>query len=252
MNIDQFNAVWATLDGRDDHSDFSNGLWRGVNNGKILEGASPAFLAGYGMGKGMRDEAERFREDCSRHGSKGGSPKHRLSHPQAPLNPGLSTAQGMLDQPLTLTTIHNPQSSKPENDNPPLAPAELSGFGDIDFDDSPPKETQKSKSIQEVLDIWNSATAGKLPKAEKAGAKRSVIILARLKESGWLDDFRKAASYVATSDFHLGKNDRSWKADIDYLLQDGKAAKLAEQEDFKTQEKAHVSSTSRFADRRRY
>lgn len=80
----------------------------------------------------------------------------------------------------------------------------------------------------QVVEIWNARVEGtNLPKA-RATPKRSRVILARLKEPGWLDDFREALASIRSSEWHRGGNDRGWIATIDYLLQAGKATELAE------------------------
>lgn len=79
-----------------------------------------------------------------------------------------------------------------------------------------------------MVEIWNQGIEGtKLPKA-RLTPKRRRVIAGRLKEDGWLDDFRTAVPGLTKSKFHLGQNERGWLADIDYLLQAGKATQLAE------------------------
>ena len=97
-----------------------------------------------------------------------------------------------------------------------------------------PEEEQIPLSIpstalpsSEVVTIWNTVTAGKLPTA-KLTPKRQALIKTRLKEPGWLPDFRAACAYLAESSWHQGNNDRNWIATLDFILQAGKATELAE------------------------
>lgn len=85
-----------------------------------------------------------------------------------------------------------------------------------------------SRSVEEsVLDAWNSmAKRAGLPRC-LGSAKVRKTIRARAKASGWLEAFRLALAHVETSDFHRGKNDRGWRADLEHLLQDGRAEQLA-------------------------
>jgi hypothetical protein len=78
-----------------------------------------------------------------------------------------------------------------------------------------------------VITIWNTLTAGKLPQA-KSTLKRQTVIQTRLKEPGWLPDFRAACAFLAETPWYTGANDRGWVATIDYALQAGKATELAE------------------------
>lgn len=80
----------------------------------------------------------------------------------------------------------------------------------------------------EVVDLWNAAVDGSpLPKA-RVTPTRSKTIATRLKERGWLDDFRASLAYLTTTPWYRGENDRGWIADLDFLLQPGKATQLAE------------------------
>jgi hypothetical protein len=79
----------------------------------------------------------------------------------------------------------------------------------------------------DVVSIWNSLTQGKLPQA-KSTPKRQTVIQTRLKEPGWLPDFRAACAFLAETPWYSGVNDRCWVATLDYALQAGKATELAE------------------------
>ena len=87
-----------------------------------------------------------------------------------------------------------------------------------------------SPQVLEVLKIWNNAIASessRLPLARPNG-KRVAAIKVRLREPGWLDDFKAAVTFVCRSPWHCGGNDRSWVATIDFMLRPGKATELAE------------------------
>ena len=93
------------------------------------------------------------------------------------------------------------------------------------------KETKEKKStsiqLEDVVEIWNTTTQGMLPSA-KTTPKRSKSLSLVADQSGWLDDFRAACEFCASTPFYRGENDRQWAATIDYLLRDGKASELAE------------------------
>jgi hypothetical protein len=101
-----------------------------------------------------------------------------------------------------------------------------------DTEDGPPTRfsiasTAHAVSSSEVVTIWNEATAGKLP-AAKLTTKRKATIKTRLKEPGWLQDFRAACAFLANTPWYSGDNDRHWVATLDFALQAGKATELAE------------------------
>ena len=95
-------------------------------------------------------------------------------------------------------------------------------------DQGPAITSPPTSAAADPVGLWNTITLGTpLPKA-KLITKRQRLIARRLKEPGWLDDFTVACQFVRDSPFHCGKNDRRWRASIDYILQDGKASELAE------------------------
>jgi len=81
---------------------------------------------------------------------------------------------------------------------------------------------------QEVIGIWNDAAQGTTLPSARLTPQREKIIRVRLKEKGWLEDFRAAYMFLRSSGFHCGQNDRGWIASVDFVLQAGKATELAE------------------------
>lgn len=79
-----------------------------------------------------------------------------------------------------------------------------------------------------MVQEWNAAVEGTpIPKA-RVTPPRSKAIATRLKESGWLEDFREALSYVTKTPWCRGESDRGWIIDLDFVLRPGKATQLAE------------------------
>lgn len=97
-----------------------------------------------------------------------------------------------------------------------------------------------SGQVAEVIGIWNDTvktTAAYLPVA-RLTPKRASAVLVRLREEGWIDDFKAATTFVCQSSFHQGGNDRNWVANIDFMLRPGKATELAEKLNVQPQGKA--------------
>jgi len=107
-------------------------------------------------------------------------------------------------------------------------------------------EVQKPMSVSptpaDVIAIWNEAAKGKLPQARNT-FKRQAVIRTRLKEPGWLPEFRSACAFIAATDWYAGANDRKWIATIDYPLQAGKATELAEKSAQVRQESKHAGAS---------
>jgi hypothetical protein len=91
---------------------------------------------------------------------------------------------------------------------------------------NPPISPQTEVDL--AVEIWNDAAerAG-LPKVAKVTRRRSSAISARIGEFG-IDAWRSAVSAVEKSAFHCGKNERGWKADIDFVASENKFVSLIE------------------------
>lgn len=86
---------------------------------------------------------------------------------------------------------------------------------------------QPSKMANEFFNLWND-TVKKLPKAKLLNAKRQRNINAVLKDIPLLTDWKLIMSFLDNDPFYSGANDRSWRADIDFILQSGKGINILE------------------------
>lgn len=80
---------------------------------------------------------------------------------------------------------------------------------------------------KDFLEVYNSS-CGDLPKAKALSKGRLKHLTERLKENPDLDYWRGVIERIAASDFCNGKNDRGWKADIDFLLRPDTHVKVIE------------------------
>jgi hypothetical protein len=92
----------------------------------------------------------------------------------------------------------------------------------------PRRRAELPISVDEALAIWNemAARAG-LPAARTATGKRQAMIRQRLLEHGE-EGWRAAVAAVGRSEFCQGKNERSWCADIGFLLRPDNFVKAIE------------------------
>lgn len=81
-------------------------------------------------------------------------------------------------------------------------------------------------NIQEVVDLYNSICVS-YPKVQKISERRKTAIKARLKDYT-IDEFKKAFTNAENSDFLRGKNNRGWRADFDWLMNENNLAKTLE------------------------
>lgn len=95
-----------------------------------------------------------------------------------------------------------------------------------------------------IINIYNQNCTN-LPKINKVTEKRKAHIKAFLKEFTE-EDFEKICKIANESDFLIGKNDRGWKADFDFLLRTDKANAILEGKyNFKTEPKSKPSFKQR-------
>ena len=81
-------------------------------------------------------------------------------------------------------------------------------------------------NIQAVIDLYNSICVS-YPKVQKISERRKTAIKARLKDYT-IDEFKKAFTNAENSDFLRGKNNRGWRADFDWLMNENNLAKALE------------------------
>jgi len=79
----------------------------------------------------------------------------------------------------------------------------------------------------EIIELYNDICVN-LPKVTKFTDKRKKGIQALLKKGYTIDDFRNVFLMANGSDFLIGKNDRGWNADLDFLLREDKFVKTLE------------------------
>jgi hypothetical protein len=108
----------------------------------------------------------------------------------------------------------------------------------------PERETEGETKTEERRDIVISADAADLalavemynqladekglPKAQVLTASRKSSMRKRLAEAGGIEGWAYAISQIRSSAFLTGKNDRGWKANLDFMLQQKSFTKLME------------------------
>jgi hypothetical protein len=79
-----------------------------------------------------------------------------------------------------------------------------------------------------VISDWNSfADVLGLPKCRETSGRESKI-RTRMRDKEWASSYLKALSLLKNCPFLIGKNDRGWKANIDWFLQPDSVAKILE------------------------
>ena len=96
----------------------------------------------------------------------------------------------------------------------------------------PPKRKEdnikeKEEKRKEIVDVYNSICTN-LSKIQKVTDKRKKSIDAFAKEFT-LEQFKEICEKTNTTDFLIGKNERGWKADFDFLMRIDKATAILEE-----------------------
>jgi hypothetical protein len=90
-------------------------------------------------------------------------------------------------------------------------------------------DAPSARDAQTAFELWNElALRVGLSQARTLTPQRRKSLIARLREHGGLDAWRIALANVERSAFLQGSNDRGWRADIDFLLQASRFAKVVD------------------------
>lgn len=95
-----------------------------------------------------------------------------------------------------------------------------------EYSDNKPFDNKDIFNIQEVVDLYNSI-CNSFSKVQKVSEKRKEAIRARLK-GFTLSEIKTAFENAENSDFLKGKNDRGWKADFDWMMNESNLIKILE------------------------
>jgi len=91
------------------------------------------------------------------------------------------------------------------------------------------KASDDALTPTDIFDGWNEFAAKHgLPKAEVFTDRRKRQAKARLRQFPELAKWQKALDHIRKTPFLLGDNDRGWRADFDFLLQERSLTKLVE------------------------
>lgn len=104
----------------------------------------------------------------------------------------------------------------------PQAPGDQEGL----FDSQPPRQATPSAEV--LQELWNSHPGLPRWREMPAGRRKSALVRLREREVEGPGGWREAVERIASSAFCRGENDRGWRADPDWLLRPGTAAKVLE------------------------
>ena len=93
-------------------------------------------------------------------------------------------------------------------------------------EDAPLLKEDSGTVVRQLQVEWSAFPY--LPSILTMGPKRVTAIRQRIKDPFWLANWKTAIRKAAESDFCKGKNDRQWKADIDWFLRPDTVAKIME------------------------
>lgn len=109
-----------------------------------------------------------------------------------------------------------------------------SGNADLSlFDDDPEQESLPAfldrTDEHKAVGMWNDvAEKHGLPQCQKLTDTRRSKIRKRLKDCGGLEGWQLAMGKIGAADWMHGSNNRGWKADIDFVLQEKSFTRLME------------------------
>jgi len=89
------------------------------------------------------------------------------------------------------------------------------------------REGEEGDGLPKEASFWNN-NCGTLPKVSNVSAGRRTKLNQRRQDKFWVANFETAVVRASKSDFCTGKNDRTWKADFDFILQPDAVSKIME------------------------
>lgn len=93
----------------------------------------------------------------------------------------------------------------------------------------PPKNPEPDDEASKAVKLWNDlAQETGLSKIQHFGKTRQASLRLRLKEAGGLTGWGDVLEKIRQSDFLCGGNDRSWKADFDWVITQRNFTKILE------------------------
>jgi hypothetical protein len=145
-----------------------------------------------------------------------------------------NTYQAACELDALLSTQSNTQSTPKQHPhhNKETREQEISPTGDgpieLLLEPEAPRMTA-SVAAREAFELYNqTALRCGLPKAQNLSDSRKRALALRVKEAGGMDGFRRAMANIERSAFLQGRNDRGWRADIDWLCQPSSFMRLLE------------------------
>ena len=119
--------------------------------------------------------------------------------------------------------------SNPEDSDLPTADAEIAPNDRGEISSPPGSAPPPSPRIDynAIMQKFNTALAGKIPRIEKMTDARKRAVNARVKDFG-PESVDKVISLVAASDFLHGRNKSDWCADFDWIFRPANYAKILE------------------------
>jgi len=91
----------------------------------------------------------------------------------------------------------------------------------------PERPDPKKEEIEALLAHWNEICGEKLPKVQTLTRRREGFVRARLQEHT-LDEWPKIFARIAKSGFLTGENDKGWRADFDWVMNQNNLVKIME------------------------
>ena len=88
-------------------------------------------------------------------------------------------------------------------------------------------EKKDTVPYEEIKERYNS-TCTRLPQVKKLSSERKKHIKARYKELGSIEEVQSLFDRVAESNFLSGDNNRSWKANLDWIMNENNMVKIIE------------------------
>lgn len=186
LNMDTFNGAYMKLRSDPERLEYFLGWHLGCLDGEISESDSKAFQAGFSVGRGMLDEAKAFAEKQAERGRASAESRRAKSGTAQPFRTTDRTerrtaVEPPFDNSSNQSTIHNPQSTNPTNEQTkkPLSSCSRDALA---IYEAYPKKVERPEALKEI-----SAALKIIPCADLIEAVQAYAVAV----SGWPEEEKK-------------------------------------------------------------
>lgn len=112
---------------------------------------------------------------------------------------------------------------------------------------SKPQEHETDVSATRIVELFNAMLSSDLPAVKTLSEKRKRAIKTLCKLCRFEQDWENYFQIISKTDFLLGRNDRNWRADFDWIINQNNFIKVTEGKYGEVRKQGHESIIAKYA-----